>query len=117
MEKREFTTLIRKERIKGSEEFVLGRISGIQYCVCENEKGYAIGEIEEGYLLTAEFTKKQYDNFANIVSKLYPGLCRFYIINLHSYFRRLKKNLDKRRNEKIKAIEDKVAELETRESE
>lgn len=117
MEKREFTTLIKNEHMKGSEEYVLGRISGIQYCTCECEKGYAIVKVEEGYLLTAEFTRKQYEKFTKIVEELYPNLCKFYVLNFINYARRLRKAFAKAREERIKAIEDKVAELETKESE
>lgn len=85
MEKKEVLTLIRRDHKFGENSFVRGRISGIGYMISGQKWGFATVEICEGYLYRQEFTPDEYDEFMNIVEKLYPGLCKFNYKERESY--------------------------------
>lgn len=70
-------TLIRKDHKLGERAYVRGRISGIQSVICRRDIEFGTGVNEEGYILVAECTPTQYDDFMNYVEKMYPGLCIF----------------------------------------
>lgn len=70
-------TLIRKDHKLGNNIYVKGRISGMQSVFCKRDIEFGTGENDEGYILVAECTAVQYDDFMNHVENCYPGLCKF----------------------------------------
>ena len=77
MDNKKFKTLIRKDHKLGDNLYVKGKVSGIQSVLCPREIEFDHGTNEEGYILVAECTPEQYENFMNFVEKFYPGLCIF----------------------------------------
>lgn len=79
MKKFKVSTLIKSNyMLTINKEYVLGKISGIGYMVCEKNEGGIIYYIQnKGYVYENEFTIDEYDNFINIIEELYPGLCIF----------------------------------------
>lgn len=83
-----FSTRIKEDHKFGENEYVRGRISGIQSLICVkgfpfkvmNKCGHAVATIYKegvGHILTVRTTQKKYDKFKEVVEKLYPDLCEF----------------------------------------
>ena len=70
-------TLIKGVHKHGNNEFILGRISGIGYCMSECVRGFANIGIEEGIIYKHKFTEDEYEKFSKVIEELYPGLCVF----------------------------------------
>lgn len=79
MERKEFSTLIKRNHEFGDELFTVGRITGIGFAESGYEIGYTIVEHSKGYIFTKRFTPEEYDSFRNIIEKFYPGLCIFKV--------------------------------------
>lgn len=78
MDKQKVSTLIKRDHAFGGNEFTIGKISGIGYCISEYDTNFInIDMTDEGYLYTSEFTPDEYDKFINVIEELYPGLCEF----------------------------------------
>lgn len=84
MEKKVFNTLIKKDHKFGENEYVHGRISGMQEMICDgnnngvDEPGYAMWHIPGvGEVLVTYCEPEKYESFKNLVEKHYPGLCEF----------------------------------------
>lgn len=81
MDKFIFETKVRKNRKFGQNDFVLGRIVGIQSVICDDDPcmgGYNMREAKDGsIILVTRCTTGQYARFAEIVQTSYPGLCKF----------------------------------------
>lgn len=83
MEKMVFKTLVKAEHKLGCDNYVLGRISGIQYVVCDRvgteteQPLYGRGFTALGSIFKTKCTAEQYDEFASIVESEYPELCVF----------------------------------------
>lgn len=84
MEKTTFKTLVRADHKLGGKSYVFGRISGIQYVVCDTGCLYTkerllsgTGRNEFGNILKTVCTAEEYEKFATIVEEQYPGLCVF----------------------------------------
>lgn len=77
MERKTVLTLIKRGHKHLSDEFILGKISGIGYCMSGFTRGYVMMRIEEGHIYKHKFTVDEYDSFINEIDKLYPGLCIF----------------------------------------
>lgn len=81
MEKKVYRTLVKDEHKLGKNDYVLGRISGIQYMCCYNQPDveYANTYVPNlGYIISAEFENfGAYSNFRTNVERLYPELCVF----------------------------------------
>ena len=80
MEKRIFKTIVKYDHDLGGEEYVLGRISGIQLAMCDEDpkNGFVWSYVPGvGDMIKTECTSEQYDAFAKVIEKLYPGLCIF----------------------------------------
>lgn len=81
MERKTFNTLIKADHKLGRCDYVIGRIDGIMYILCEKESDerYTIMANDEiGHRLTVNCTEEQYEEFVKVTEKLYPGLCEFY---------------------------------------
>ena len=81
MELKRFKTVIDNKHKLGGSPYVLGRINGIMFAMCNGLDG-AVFEIDHDddidiEILTAECTKRQYDAFSEVIESLYPGLCVF----------------------------------------
>ena len=80
-----FKTLVREDHKFGKNDFVLGRISGYMEVICDgrrngiDEPGVdALWYVREvGHRFTTLCEPEQYEQFANLVEKHYPGLCIF----------------------------------------
>ena len=75
-----FKTLVREDHKHGNNEYVLGRIGGIQQVMCNGEplKGFAVKHVVgTGAVLMTECTPEQYVAFMKFVKEMYPGLCVF----------------------------------------
>lgn len=79
-----FRTLIKKDHKFSDNDYVKGRITGIEYIVCFNgdieraqDLGFAHVHFEDGILLKTICTKRQYEKFSKLVETMYPGLCEF----------------------------------------
>lgn len=77
MERKTVLTLIKRDHMNVGDEFILGRISGIGYCMSGFNRGYVLMRNEEGFIYKTKFTVDEYDKFINEIDKLYPGLCIF----------------------------------------
>ena len=81
MEIKTFNTFVKKgvNPVYDDNDFVEGRLSGIQQAICDpdNERGYAIAHVQDGYIIATTCTLEQYERFAEIVEKCYPKLCVF----------------------------------------
>ena len=84
MDKKLFKTLIRKDHKLGNNDYVKGKISGIQTILCPREFEHGNGRNEDGFILVAECEPIHYDAFKNVVEKIYPGLCEFNYIDKRS---------------------------------
>lgn len=81
MEKKIFRTLIKQEEKLGNNEYVRGRISGIQAAIT-GTMGKAIRGVSGkrgGMMFSVECTESQYKTFAELVGEMYPGLCSFNV--------------------------------------
>lgn len=78
MEERLFWTLIKANHRLGGNEYIHGRISGIQYIICQ-ETDMVTGNMEndDGFILSIITTQNKYNKFAKIIEEMYPGLCTF----------------------------------------
>lgn len=78
MEERMFWTLINVNHRFGSSEYIIGRISGMLYAICNDDDMY-IGNmwLKDGIVLRSVTTQRKYKKFTRIVEKQYPGLCTF----------------------------------------
>lgn len=84
-ERKTMITLIKGGHKHLKDEFILGRISGIGYCMSGFERGYVIMHVEEGSIYKRKFTEEEYEEFSKVIEELYPGLCEFnYEINWES---------------------------------
>lgn len=79
-----FKTLVKADHKLGGNKYVLGRISGIKYVVCDtlglSEMDQVIsgnGQTEAGHILKTECTAECYSAFTDIIESHYPGLCVF----------------------------------------
>lgn len=79
MEKRLYKTLVKANQKLGNSEYVRGRISGIEFVICEGvvDASYATRVDEKGHILTTKCTADQYERFRMLVAEMYPGLCEF----------------------------------------
>lgn len=77
MDKKIFKTLVKDNHKFGRNAYIRGKISGIQFMVCDINKTYANEGIEGGILYTCECTPEQYEKFTKIIEEHYPGLCIF----------------------------------------
>lgn len=80
MELKKYKTKVKNDhKIYGQNEYVLGRISGLQYAYCGGDPkiGYAVMRGEEKTIFTAECSEEQYERFKTVVEEMYPGLCEF----------------------------------------
>ena len=78
MEKRkDVLTLVKDDHKFGGNKYVLGKITGIGYCMSGFTNGFATMYIEEGFIYRHQFTVDEYDKFINVIEDLYPGLCVF----------------------------------------
>lgn len=85
MDRKTVLTLVKGNHNDGYNEFILGRINGIGYCMSGFTRGFANMRIEEGYIYRHKFTVDEYDKFINVIEELYPGLCVFdYKVNWES---------------------------------
>lgn len=85
METKLYVTLVRNiERFGGRNPFIIGRISGIMFAMCNKydveryERSYAMEEDENGTYLRVETTEADYDKFLAECDKIYPGLVELY---------------------------------------
>ena len=75
MEKKYFiNTLIKRDHKFGDDKYVLGRISGVGYILAGKKKFYGMMKTDKGIIYRNEFTPEKYDEFINVIDKLYPGL-------------------------------------------
>lgn len=79
-----FDTLIKKDHKFGSNNYVIGRITGMQEAICRNYRdGYNEPDLElwhipgKGDVTTVICEPSKYESFSNLVEKWYPGLCEF----------------------------------------
>ena len=77
MERKKVLTLVKRNHKFGGNDFVRGRISGIAYCMQGYKDVYPNEECDEGMIYITKMTPIEYDDFINIIEKLYPGLCEF----------------------------------------
>lgn len=80
MEKKTYLTCVKADHKLGKNEYVLGMINGIGHVLCEepNEGSLASVQTSDGsMILMNDCTEEQYQNFAQTIEKLYPGLCIF----------------------------------------
>lgn len=83
MEKQIFKTLVKGDHKLGCNEYVMGRISGIEYVLCnggtkpQQQFPWDYNPENGDHRMMTFCTKKEYDNFANMIEYLYPGLCIF----------------------------------------
>lgn len=80
MGKKKFRITIKKEH-KLCKEYVIGRISGLMYCICTGvgNTSYAGADVGEELVLFTETTKRKYMKLKKVIEKQYPGLCEFDI--------------------------------------
>lgn len=84
-ERKEVLTLIKRNHMNLSDEFILGKIAGIGYCMSGFTRGYVLMRTDDGFIYKRKFTVDEYDKFINEIDKLYPGLCVFdYKVNWES---------------------------------
>ena len=82
METNLFKTLVKFKRELGVNQYILGRISGINYMLCGDDKiQFANTCVNDEYILISICTAEQYAIFANVIEKQYPGLCVFNYTN------------------------------------
>lgn len=82
---RKFKTLVKEEHKFGTNEYVLGTINGFKQLVCDGKRnGFdepGVAPLWQmpgvGMMFTSLCTQEQYDTFAQLVEKHYPGLCEF----------------------------------------
>lgn len=80
-----FKTLVREDHKFGMNDYVLGRVSGILEVICDGKRNGidepgvdAMWEIPGvGSTFTTLCEPEQYEQFANLIEKHYPGLCIF----------------------------------------
>ena len=74
-----FRTFIKKDHKLGGRDYIVGRISGIMYCMCQdkNDISYGIAKDDSVVKLIVKCTKEQYDAFSEVIEDMYPGLCVF----------------------------------------
>jgi hypothetical protein len=79
MSKKIFYTLVKEDHTLGGNKYILGRISGIRSVLCAEELGNTLANmhVEEGTILSALCTDKQYKDFTKYVEERYPNLCIF----------------------------------------
>ena len=79
-----FNTLIKKDHVDGENEYIQGRISGIQEIVCDGLRN-GIDEpccptwdvADAGKVIMTICEPEKYETFKNLVDRHYPGLCEF----------------------------------------
>lgn len=78
---RMFYTVVKANHKLGGKTYVRGRVHGIMEAICSKDPGkeilYGIGENELGMIIPTRTTSRRYKKFAEIVERLYPGLCIF----------------------------------------
>ena len=79
-----YKTLVRNDHHLGGNEFVLGKITGIMYAMCNMPNGGKTFGIADclaggtvGKLLMTECTAEEYNRFALTIDVLYQGLCLY----------------------------------------
>ena len=80
MERKRYYTKVKNDhKIYGQNEYVLGRISGLQYAYCDGNPviGHATQRGEDKTIFIAECSEDKYEKFKTVVEELYPGLCEF----------------------------------------
>ena len=63
-----------------SNEYVIGRIMGVNYVICNGvpRRGYPMYKNDDGsHVFRTVCTAEQYRTFTKTVEELYPGLCIF----------------------------------------
>lgn len=79
-----YRTLVKKSDMYGINPFILGRISGFMFAICnhydENKYrcGYAMEEGDLGYVMSVNTTEKDYQEFLDVCENMYPGLVELY---------------------------------------
>lgn len=86
MDKKVFVTVIKsKNEHKLSNDYVIGRINGIAYVMCDvcrsDERPYAsFRDMQSGrYSFAVECSEAKYSAFAETIEENYPGLCIFNV--------------------------------------
>lgn len=76
--KMRFETLMKEDHKFGDNQYVLGRISGMLYAIC-NDDYLCWGHCKNnaGYILITECTPERYEIFKEKVEEQYPDLCIF----------------------------------------
>lgn len=72
---------IYKTLVESNNDYVVGRINGVKLAICDypnkNFDNYMTTNSAGFSILLCECTEEQYNTFANIVDKIYPGMCVF----------------------------------------
>ena len=74
------TKILPKAGKIASNDYVVGRIMGVNYVICNGVPGKGYGMImndDGSNFFRTVCTADQYTAFAKIVEELYPGLCIF----------------------------------------
>lgn len=80
MKKKLFKTYVRAGHKLSRNDYVMGRLSGIKYVICNGDPncGFAHNYMSDGSrCFYVECTAEQYRRFAEVVEEIYPGLCVF----------------------------------------
>lgn len=76
-----YRTLVKNTDLYGKvNPFILGKVSGVMFILCNHNEnryscGYAIEEYDFGTIITVDTTEGLYNEFLDVVEKMYPGLC------------------------------------------
>ena len=82
MDKKIFTTIVKsKDEVEFSNDYVLGRIRGIEYAMCGGSSGSNFATMhcpQNGRRrFDTECSEEEYFAFKAMVNSSYPGLCIF----------------------------------------
>ena len=77
MERKTVLTLIKRNHMNLGDEFMLGKIIGIGYCMSGFNRGYVLMHTDDGFIYKHKFTVDEYDKFINEIDKIYQRLCIF----------------------------------------
>lgn len=73
-----YKTLVKRNHRLGDNDYVLGRISGISDCLLGPALGpWARPRNGVGKIRAHICTRKDYEDFAEVIEEMYPGLCIF----------------------------------------
>ena len=81
MEKQFFETIVNGNHKLGCNEYVMGKISGIEYALCgqgaKKQFPWDYNPETGNHRMKTFCTEEEYTNFTNTIEYLYPGLCIF----------------------------------------